>query len=190
MDRGAWHAAVHGVAKSQTWVRDWACMHKKQQAGTTIPSDKQRVMTSIYRKNLHSVRKDNVIENWKQWHMQIRIKGGGFISKGLLVQLWVRGKTSAVTWSYLSQPDNSFLCERSKGERSQEPRVREGQVRRAMNFVLKTQPVRCNLPGGRQGNKYFEFRLFPPPVSCLPLHWLSSAGSWRALGQVDETQGG
>ena len=23
MDRKAWHAAVHGVAKSQTWLRDW-----------------------------------------------------------------------------------------------------------------------------------------------------------------------
>ena len=23
-DREAWHAAVHGVAKSQTWLRDWA----------------------------------------------------------------------------------------------------------------------------------------------------------------------
>ena len=22
-DRGAWHAAVHGVAKSQTWLSDW-----------------------------------------------------------------------------------------------------------------------------------------------------------------------
>ena len=23
MDRKAWHAAVHGVAKSQTWLSDW-----------------------------------------------------------------------------------------------------------------------------------------------------------------------
>ena len=23
MDREAWHAAVHGVAKSRTWLSDW-----------------------------------------------------------------------------------------------------------------------------------------------------------------------
>ena len=27
MDRGAWQAPVHGAAKSQTWLSDWACMH-------------------------------------------------------------------------------------------------------------------------------------------------------------------
>ena len=24
MDREAWHAAIHGVTKSQTWLSDWA----------------------------------------------------------------------------------------------------------------------------------------------------------------------
>ena len=31
MDRGAWRATVHGVAKSQTWLSDWhllACIHQ------------------------------------------------------------------------------------------------------------------------------------------------------------------
>ena len=27
IDRGAWWATAHGVAKSQTWLRDWAGMH-------------------------------------------------------------------------------------------------------------------------------------------------------------------
>ena len=26
-DREAWHTAVHGVAKSRTWLRDWATRH-------------------------------------------------------------------------------------------------------------------------------------------------------------------
>ena len=27
MDRGAWRGTVHGVAKSQIWLSDWACTH-------------------------------------------------------------------------------------------------------------------------------------------------------------------
>lgn len=49
------------------------------------------------------------------------------------------------------------MCKRSKGERLQEPSVREGQVRRAMNFVLK-DTTRPRQPCKRsQGSKHFEF---------------------------------
>ena len=30
MDREAWHAVVHGVAKSQTWLSDWTLSYKRQ----------------------------------------------------------------------------------------------------------------------------------------------------------------
>ena len=29
MDRGAWWATVHRIAKSRTWLRDWACKHNR-----------------------------------------------------------------------------------------------------------------------------------------------------------------
>ena len=32
MDREVWRAAIHGVAKSQTWLSDWTEL-KKQQVG-------------------------------------------------------------------------------------------------------------------------------------------------------------
>ena len=35
MDRGAWQAAVHGVAKNWTQLRDWACIHVFK--NTSIP---------------------------------------------------------------------------------------------------------------------------------------------------------
>ena len=37
MDREAWRAAVHGVAKSQTWLRDWIELNwtLRQQSGVT-----------------------------------------------------------------------------------------------------------------------------------------------------------
>ena len=28
-DREAWHAAIHGIAKSQTWLNDWTTMKRK-----------------------------------------------------------------------------------------------------------------------------------------------------------------
>ena len=34
MDREAWRAAVHGVAKSQTWLSDWTDLQEGEGAGS------------------------------------------------------------------------------------------------------------------------------------------------------------
>ena len=41
-DREAWHAAVHGVSKSQTWLRDWTTTNKRWRISLT------RVPRSVY----------------------------------------------------------------------------------------------------------------------------------------------
>ena len=39
-DRGAWHAAVHGVAKNQTWLSDWTTTADKQHCKSLRWSDR------------------------------------------------------------------------------------------------------------------------------------------------------
>ena len=36
MDREAWHAAVHGVAKSQTWLSNWTELKRKLKSMTRV----------------------------------------------------------------------------------------------------------------------------------------------------------
>ena len=38
MDREAWHAAVHGLAKSRTWLSDWTELTVKQKGHVTLSS--------------------------------------------------------------------------------------------------------------------------------------------------------
>ena len=39
MDRGAWRPAVHGVAKTQTQLSDWACIHTSASDRSLLPSE-------------------------------------------------------------------------------------------------------------------------------------------------------
>ena len=45
MDREAWHAAVHGVAESRTWLSDWTDtdIHVKRQK-----LEKNKIIFSVY----------------------------------------------------------------------------------------------------------------------------------------------
>ena len=44
MDRQAWHAAVHGIAKSRTWLSDWVTELKEQ-----LTSSKVSLLIPTYR---------------------------------------------------------------------------------------------------------------------------------------------
>ena len=40
MDSGAWHAAIHGVTKSQTWLSDWTELPLGRKAMTNLENEK------------------------------------------------------------------------------------------------------------------------------------------------------
>ena len=44
MDRGAWRIRVHGVAKSWTWLSDWACTHMYMKVGSWIQPSSERAL--------------------------------------------------------------------------------------------------------------------------------------------------
>ena len=47
MDREAWHAAVHGVTKSQTWLSDWTELSEGQGSLVCCYSGSQRVVQDL-----------------------------------------------------------------------------------------------------------------------------------------------
>ena len=47
MDRGAWQATVRGVAKSRTWLNDWAHTQSSHEAFTMKPKKEQSPGNSI-----------------------------------------------------------------------------------------------------------------------------------------------
>ena len=48
MDREAWRAAIHGVAKSQTWLSDWTELEAKD-----IKKRCQEYTEELYKQDLH-----------------------------------------------------------------------------------------------------------------------------------------
>ena len=48
MDREAWHAVVHGVAKSQTQLSDWTELNKKSFKSLTIMISKLQFNFEVY----------------------------------------------------------------------------------------------------------------------------------------------
>ena len=48
MDREAWHAAVHGVAKSQTWLSDWNELNWTELLGCIVTDYLKGILILIY----------------------------------------------------------------------------------------------------------------------------------------------
>ena len=49
MDREAWHAVIHGVAKSQTWLSDWTELNWRKESGVSQISSMLRVYHCLSR---------------------------------------------------------------------------------------------------------------------------------------------
>ena len=67
MDRGAWWATVHGVAKSWTWLSNWVCTHTPT---LRTPKGPKKVM------HIHDVLLGDMIED----HFQAKIVGRTIMS--------------------------------------------------------------------------------------------------------------
>ena len=75
MDRDAWWATVHGVAKSQTWLSDWTTTTKMAQM-STVPKSliylkiKHKLQGNIFIKHFSDYKKSKIswdMETKRQW---------------------------------------------------------------------------------------------------------------------------
>ena len=60
MDREAWHAAVHGVTKSRTWLSDWTELNSMIQLFQSRAYAQEKwvyVSTKKMYKNVHTIKK-------------------------------------------------------------------------------------------------------------------------------------
>ena len=73
MDREAWHAAIHGVTKSRTWLRDWAELNWTK--AEDIKERWQEYTEKLYKKYLHDPdNHDGVITNLEPDILECEVK--------------------------------------------------------------------------------------------------------------------
>ena len=71
VDRGVWWATVHGVAKSQTWLSEWAHIHSQRINKTAIPS--KLIPFSFISFKLEGLNKTDLGFRWQYWHTFLNI---------------------------------------------------------------------------------------------------------------------
>ena len=76
MDREAWHAAVHGVAKNQTWLSDWTdwtyFINKKKQLTCVTTTKSERIFNKIQVLVLTEILNDKIsILSLSWWNIKI-----------------------------------------------------------------------------------------------------------------------
>ena len=85
MDRVAWRAIVHRVAKSQTWLRDFTLEEKKNHISNFWDWSPRSLSSSSYSPFFSHQHKKNNIEMWG--HLQNNCNGASFSSDDLMFHL-------------------------------------------------------------------------------------------------------
>ena len=64
MDREAWHAAVHGVTKSRTWLSDWTELNWMDQCKETEENNRMGKIKDLFKKL--EIPKEHCMQRWAQ----------------------------------------------------------------------------------------------------------------------------
>ena len=75
MDRGTWRATVHGVAKSWTWLNNWALTHFPQYSITTyIGKESEKEWIYVYVKLNHFTLHLKLMQPWIKYNIKKILK--------------------------------------------------------------------------------------------------------------------
>ena len=98
MDREAWHAAIHGVAKSRTWLSDWTELNWK------MPSAALQGGQGTWHLNEEKERRKKMVTKSKEMSQFLRhIRTAQFVNHGFGIS-WQRQKQGIYPASNLSIP--------------------------------------------------------------------------------------
>ena len=113
VDRGAWQATIHGVAKSQTWLKWLSTVpptRKFPQASNSHPSECKQNENHNHRKLTKQIIWITILSNsMKLWAMMCRATLDGRIMMESSDKTWSTGggKGKSLQYSYLENPMNS-----------------------------------------------------------------------------------